>query len=129
MNCINLDQSDDPYWLRYAFFGCVEQNWTDPHWEASPADREIVKQAVPVDSNIYWCLEHSEDVVAHDAMLVIAPFSCGSMWQDCRITWKEIDLSHGWGRFMSKRIVTYLRHVAPLWNNHHNETIPMDWGG
>ena len=45
------------------------------------------------------------------------------------VTWQDFDVTRGWAKTQSKNIVTYLRHVAPIWNNRFKKTIPTDRGG
>jgi len=76
-----------------------------------------------------FCRELSEDAIKNGAMLYIAPFSRWDMWKTVDVNWQMYDVAEGWAKMQSKNIVTYLRHLAPLWRNRFNHTIPMDRGG
>ena len=52
---VSVTHSDDPEWLRYAFFRCEEHDWLDPHWDCQPDVRVAVVRDVPVDNATYWC--------------------------------------------------------------------------
>ena len=84
---------------------------------------------VLVDRNFYWCEEISEKVIRNNAFLDIAPFSRWDMWSNLSVVWREYDVTRGWALAMSKRIVTYLRHQAPLRRNRAGYTSAMDRGG
>ena len=59
-------------------------------------------------------------------MLYIAPFSRWDMWETVSVDWQVYDVSHGWAQATSRRIVAYLRHIAPVQRNRYRHTIPMD---
>ena len=115
--------------LLLAFFGCEEAQWSDPHWTASAEERADLAARVPVDDRIYWCEEISEKVLKHNTMLYLAPFSRTDMWDEVDITWSPFDVSGGWPLMMSRKIVSFLRHQAPVRNNRFKHTAPMDRGG
>ena len=62
-------------------------------------------------------------------MLYIAPSYCRDMWDSCNVRWRDYNVneqnSRAW--HVSKKIVTILRHTAPLRFNKYNA--PMDRGG
>ena len=62
-------------------------------------------------------------------MLYIAPFSCRDMWDSCDVNWRNYDVTvpNTWPFMASRRIVSVLRHQAPLRGNKH--VAPMDRGG
>ena len=62
-------------------------------------------------------------------MLYIAPFSCRDMWDSCDVDWRDYDVTvpNTWPFTASRRIVSVLRHQAPLRSNRH--AAPMDRGG
>ena len=84
---------------------------------------------MPVDDQVYLCEEISEKVLKDDAVLYLAPFSRKDMRGELDITWSNFDVSGGWPLMMSRKIVSFLRHQAPVRNNRFKYTAPMDRGG
>jgi hypothetical protein len=92
---VNVTPSDDPEGIRYSFFKCEVHNWTDPHWDCVPENRVEVEETVPVDNHLYWCEEHSEIMLKNKALLFIAPFMRGDMWDTACVRWQNYDVTHG----------------------------------
>jgi hypothetical protein len=126
---VSISDAVDPDELCLSFFGCEEAHWPDPHWTASAEARANLVTSVPVDNQRYWCEEISEKVLKAGAMLYLAPFSRTDMWETVSVTWRDYDVNYGWARDMSRRIVAYLRHQAPVRRNRTGYTAPMDRGG
>jgi len=124
-----MNPSSSPEQLTLSFFKVEEAKCSDPHWIASKEIREKAKRDVPVDPDLYECVELSEKVMTHETMLFIAPFSRKDMWDYVDVEWEYVNLKTDWGSTISRKIVTYLRHAAPLKNNKYKWTIPMDRGG
>jgi hypothetical protein len=115
--------------LRHSFFGCTEDRWSDPHWLATPAQKLQITVDVPVDGEVYRCEEISDKAIRNGAFLYIVPFSRADLWATAEVNWRDYDLRQKCVNDMSFRIVTYLRHLAPLRRNRARHCSAMDRGG
>ena len=93
INPVNIGPPISQANLLLTFFGCKEEQWSDPHWTASQQERTACVARMPVDDNAYWCEEISERLIKEDTMLYIAPFSCRDMWDSCNVRWRDYNVN------------------------------------